>query len=252
MINGVAIRTSAFRLFFIGLAFLCMGTTNSRQISNSEFSQTLDPTALLQQAQNAPNAEIRKIQDRLRRIPLAEFNSSHQRKVQTLISKGGSRADEWILIAGFLGMCDYVQSIRYDYENGTDEKQAVNLALTRCGTPEKVASLLRNAKKIPVEDNFIYEVAPKLIYTRQKAILNYLFEIVMSDAKSCNSSGEYERAIPCAYRLIEMLAPAINQYPFGLSASGDLEQKDYKFALATIRRWYTKNKNTYQPNLESY
>jgi hypothetical protein len=68
-------------------------------------------------------------------------------------------------------------------------------------------------------------------------------EALNNDAKNCESANsDNTERIPCAYRIMEMLAPIIENYPLKQNASGDIETNDYPMALQTVREWFKINK----------
>ncbi len=92
-------------------------------------------------------------------------------------------------------------------------------------------------------DAVVYEIFPDLVYTRSQEAITYLVEALNSDAKNCESANaESEEKIPCAYRVMEMLAPVIENYPLKLSESDDIETTDYPGALQKVRDWFKVNK----------
>jgi hypothetical protein len=48
----------------------------------------------------------------------------------------------------------------------------------------------------------------------------------------------------CGYRMMEFLAPIIIDFPYGVTASGDLNTGDYESALLITRDWLKNNQNT--------
>ncbi len=125
----------------------------------------------------------------------------------------------------------------------------IQLALARMGDAEAIQFCLDIAKKIPVNTDYIYHLAPDLIYTRNKEIFNYLVEIIHSDKADCASSNpNVETKILCGYRIIEYMAPVIKEYPYKLHVSGDLDVDDYEKAMKNIRKFFKKKNGNYEIN----
>jgi len=125
----------------------------------------------------------------------------------------------------------------------------IQLALARMGDVEAIQFCLDIAKKIPVNTDYIYHLAPDLIYTRNKEIFNYLVEIIHSDKADCASSNpNVETKILCGYRIIEYMAPVIKEYPYQLHASGDLDVENYEKAMKNIRKFFKKKNGNYEIN----
>jgi hypothetical protein len=90
----------------------------------------------------------------------------------------------------------------------------------------------------------VYEVFPDLVYTRKREAIDYLIEALNSNSKNCESANaENAERIPCAYRVMEMLAPIIENYPLKRNESGDIETNDYPTALQKVKDWFKENKN---------
>ena len=104
--------------------------------------------------------------------------------------------------------------------------------------------MLAQIKQQPLNDDVVYELLPDLVYTRQKDALDYLVAIIQSDEKRCQSADpEAEQNIRCGYRVLELLAPVIADFPLTLDESGDLAVSDYPQALEEARRWLTEHED---------
>ena len=120
------------------------------------------------------------------------------------------------------------------------------------GNDEQTAWCVQKVKKAPVNSGLIANVLPDLIYTRQKEALDYCVELLFSDEKLCSSPNpDLSERIPCAYRIIEMLAPVIEGFPIKVNPSIGLESDDYPKTLQTVREWFKKNSN-YKINRETF
>ena len=127
--------------------------------------------------------------------------------------------------------------------NSPQIRWAALLALSRMGDATASQDILKRVKKAGINDDVVYDLFPDLIYTRNKELFAYLIEVLHSDEKNCTSAGENVSKIPCAYRVMEMLAPIIKDYPLTLDASGDVNTKDYAAALQTVRTWFKQHPN---------
>lgn len=97
-------------------------------------------------------------------------------------------------------------------------------------------------KKLPVNDDVVYQVFPDLIYTRQQEAIAYLVTALDSDATDCLSAdAERQTPISCGYRIMEQLAAIIEGYPLILGESGDIITGDYPAALNIVRKWFQIN-----------
>jgi hypothetical protein len=90
----------------------------------------------------------------------------------------------------------------------------------------------------------VYQIFPDLVYTRQRPIFEMLIVALNSDVRNCQSANaENLTKIPCAYRIMEMIAPAIEGFPYKLDESGDIDAENYQEALITVRDWFKGNRD---------
>jgi hypothetical protein len=120
-------------------------------------------------------------------------------------------------------------------------------ALARLGDQQAVDFMLNRVRSMGVSDDVVYELFPDLVYTRSFRAIRYLEEVLMSDDKRCDPpNGDSHTKITCAYRVMELLAPAIKDYPLTRSPSGDIAEKDYPKALDRVRAWFKEKDGTYE------
>jgi len=183
-----------------------------------------------------------------------DFSDVSRERITELFRSSENYFPEFIRLIGFLEAQKNTSNLQSLSQPGNDTRirWASLLALSRMGDASATADILKRVKKAGVNDDVVYDIFPDLIYTRNKDVFAYLLEILNSDEKNCESADtERGGKIPCAYRVMEMLAPVIKDYPLTLDASGDIKTKDYAAALKTVRDWfrqhpnYTILKNTY-------
>ncbi len=152
---------------------------------------------------------------------------------------------EYIKLIGFLELTQTRDDLRSLAQQGSASRQdrwAALLALARMGDSYATDDVIKRVSKLPVNDEVVYQIYPDLVYTRQKKIITLLIDQLNSDVKNCESAdAERPANIPCAYRIMEMLAPAIEGYPVKLDASGDIDAKDYTEALQKVRIWFKEH-----------
>jgi len=120
-------------------------------------------------------------------------------------------------------------------------------ALARLGDQQAVDFMLNRVRNLGVNDDVVYELFPDLVYTRSYRAIRYLEEVLMSDDKRCAPPrGDARTKITCAYRVMELLAPAIKDYPVTLSPSVDVAEKDYPKALDRVRAWFKTKDGNYE------
>ncbi|MFM9840586.1 MAG: hypothetical protein ACKVOQ_20125 [Cyclobacteriaceae bacterium] len=184
-------------------------------------------------------------------IFLTEFNKSDFSRVDqdtlyAIFKRKSSHLNALIRLMGYLE----IQSAKNDLfilsQNtsiGRKERWAAMLSLARMDDEQAATDVMRRVQRMPVTDAVVYEVFPDLIYTRRQEAINYLVEALNNDAKNCESANsDNTERIPCAYRVMEMLAPIIENYPLKQNASGDIETTDYPAALQKVREWFKVNK----------
>jgi hypothetical protein len=154
--------------------------------------------------------------------------------------------DKVIRLAGFLDLKNLAAELTPLTASGTPQqiRWAALLALVRMKDETAQQQLMSRVKRLPVNDDVVYQVFPDLIFSRDREAINYMVEIMQSDAKNCTSADvEREIPIPCGYRIMEQLAPVIKNFPVEMEEGGDIKTNDYLAALASVRYWFNKNKN---------
>jgi hypothetical protein len=216
--------------------------TNSRQADLRE-----DAVLKLLRGATDPNSGNAGLAlDYLTNFLSADFNKVAKDSLRNLFNRKGSHFDKIIKLAGFAGLTDLTENIRAFTQVGHSQqiRWAAILSLARMGDPSGIANMMTRVKKIGINDDVVYRIFPDLVYTKNREAFNYMIEAMESDAKNCLSpNAENEVAIPCGYRIMEQLAPAIENYPLELGESGDIKSDDYLASLAAVRYWFSQNKN---------
>ena len=79
-----------------------------------------------------------------------------------------------------------------------------------------------------------------------------LRRIAFQHKKLCQSPNpDLSEKIPCAYRIIELLAPVIENFPIKVDPAIGLESDNYPKTLQTVRNWF-KNNNNYKIKKDKY
>jgi hypothetical protein len=151
---------------------------------------------------------------------------------------------ELALLAGFVGAGKDVLYRRWlDPELPQKTKWSIALALARMGSREHTEFCMRQAVKAPVNSRMVSYLLPDLIYTRQREAIDFCLNIIKSDKKDCRSyNPDLSGEILCGYRVMELLAPAMADFPVRVDAAGVLEARSYDEALSTVRRWMEEEK----------
>ena len=190
----------------------------------------------------------------LQSFSVADFDSESRSLIAgRLKNPNMPHYDALVLLAGFIGVGNNELLALYrNPDLPVRKKWNIALALARMGNDEQTAWCVQKVKKAPVNSGLVANVLPDLIYTRQKAAIDYCVELLFSDEKLCSSPNpDLSERIPCAYRIIEMLAPVIENFPVKVNPSVGLESDDYPKTLQMVREWFKKNSD-YKLNKEIF
>jgi hypothetical protein len=165
--------------------------------------------------------------------------------------------DLLIRITGLAGitdlMYDYADMIRQKKYADNKIRWALHIALARFGDQQEVDYCVSKAKQAKISDDVIYDLLPDLAYIRSKDTFDFMLDIIMSDEKNCSSSNpDSDAKILCAYRVIKLVAPYINDFPVKIDKAGNPATKNYDQMLNTVRQWINTNRTTYTLNTELY
>lgn len=181
----------------------------------------------------------------LTRFHRNDFTPSAKDSLAVLARSEREPRDQFIRLAGFLQLRDLTPLIRKWTRAGTPTpvRWASFLALARLGDAEAAADILKRVARLPVNDDVVYRVFPDLLYTRHPQLVAYTVNALLSDEKNCLSAdAEREIAIPCGYRIMELLAPIIDGYPLEVESTGDIKTDNYRAALTTVQQWFRNHK----------
>lgn len=181
----------------------------------------------------------------LRQFTSSDFNKEAKEKIVARLRVNTMRKDELIKIAGFAGCTNATALIRTAFINNTSEKKkvqwAAHLALARMGDTASFNYCLARIKSEPPSDNVVWYLFPDLVYTKNPEGIRYMLDQVLSDEKKCSSPNpSKEVKIICAFKVMEVVAPAIKNFPLPVD-DGDLEIDNYDEALAKVRDWINTN-----------
>jgi hypothetical protein len=175
-----------------------------------------------------------------------DFTKSNKDSLHSLLKNKSAHIDVVMKLIGYLEMHEVSNelfALSQDGAMGRKERWTSMLALARMGDGQAAGDIMNRVKRMPLTDAVVYEVFADLVYTRNREVIAYLIEALNSDSKNCESANaDSNQKIPCAYRVMEMLAPVIENYPLKLSESSDIETTDYPGALQKVRNWLKEQK----------
>ena len=117
---------------------------------------------------------------------------------------------------------------------------------------EAIDYLVSKLQTAPVGDDFVYDIVPDLIYTRQQPVFEFIEGIINSEELNCQSADPDSNAkILCGYRVLEYIAYAIDNFPIAVDDYGVAIINNYENALSEVRRWFVDNPN-YQLKKDIY
>ena len=182
---------------------------------------------------------------------LNDFNSSDfDNKAKSAINKLLNKKKMFhrkklAMLAGNIGAGkEAMQKKLLDKRVSNDTKWAYSLALARQGSAKHINYCMNQISEIPVNNNLITYIIPDLVYTKQREMIDYCISLVFRDTKDCFSPNpDKPEYILCAYRVLELIAPVIADFPYQTDATGTLNTDDYDKALTVARKWLTDNPN---------
>ncbi len=152
----------------------------------------------------------------------------------------------FFLLAGWLGRTDALYAVPQAYRHSLSNKNDYDMAMLRAGVPSYVDRLQSLIPALTVDDNFVYRLGPALLYTKRREAIDFFLAEILEDKRNCKvAEAHSEGRINCAYRLLEMIAPIIQDFPLKLRTSGDLATDDYPSALEIAREWIRNHSNDY-------
>jgi len=184
-------------------------------------------------------------------IPLQFFDGKIKNRLASIVLEKPPHFSKLIRL---VGKADVIQLLSYfemalqnKKELSASEIWSVNLVLARWGDEERAKSCLESIKRLGLSDEVIFRLVPDLLYMQQRIVFDYLFEVILKDELLCTSTDpDNEVAINCAYRLMEYVAPHIQNFPLKLTSSTELDVENYEEALLKTRAWIEMNQQTYQ------
>jgi hypothetical protein len=188
----------------------------------------------------------------------ANFDTEARIKLAQMARQANtSHYDMLVRITGMAGitdlMYDYADMIRQKKYADNKIRWALHVALARLGDQQEVGYCVSKAKQAKVSDDVIYDLLPDLAYIRSKDAFDFMLDIIMSDETNCSSSNpDSDAKILCAYRVIKLVAPYINDFPVKTDKAGDMVTKNYDQMLHTVRQWINYNRATYTLNTQIY
>jgi hypothetical protein len=178
----------------------------------------------------------------LTRFALEDFDTQAKDTLYHLLLLKPYHYEDVVKLAGFVNPKKCLQLFQDNLANDSllkpKDKWVIRLALARMGDTAAAKYCLDKIKSQPLNDNVVTWLFPDLVYTRQPEAIQYLLGQILTDAKVCNSpSPETDEKTICAFKIMELVAPVITNFPLPADKYGDLDIGNYNEALLTVRNW---------------
>ncbi|MDA3891172.1 MAG: hypothetical protein PF517_05855 [Salinivirgaceae bacterium] len=187
---------------------------------------------------------INQNMDYLKQFPIEAFNSKAKDEIKKLlILPKYLQFSDIYLIAAFLQIGrEPIYKLLLSDNTPQKFKWKLQLALARLGDPKTIGDVMKNAHTLTTDDKVVAYLVPDLIYTRQKPAIDYCIAIINEKESNCSSpNAESSAKMVCGYRVMELIAPVIVDFPLVTDASGTVVTNSYPQALEQTRKWFEEN-----------
>jgi len=180
----------------------------------------------------------------LEEFPQSAFGEQAKNVIVSHLNQPNSpHFDRLVLLAGFVGTGqNELLRLSMNEDLPVRRRWNITLALARMGSESALQSAVERVMRAPINSGMVSFLLPDLVYTRQKAALDYAVELLFIDEKLCQTANpDLSGAILCAYPIIELIAPAIVGFPIEIDPRIGIETDDYEKMLETVRQWFLQN-----------
>ncbi len=176
-----------------------------------------------------------------------DFSEISKKLLINYLSESQDIYKNTVRIVGFLDMDEQISKLQDLLNDTILQKESVRwevqLTLARLGDEDMISYCTKLSRSKGVNDRIIHFLLKDLVYTRQKQAFDYLLDILYSDAKNCRPANpDLYDPIVCGYRIMELLAPATEDFPFETyPGTSQLKADNYDDALETVRKWFREH-----------
>lgn len=183
------------------------------------------------------------------KFPKSAYSTNTKVHIRKYLLTQPQYLEKWLLLAGF-AIDDPMLILQVlEGQKSASIQQAGKLALVRMGDEIKTKAFLKAIKRIPIQDQFVYDIAPLAIYTRNRKVIQYLVDIIVENLGNCYpADAEIGGQISCGYRLVELLGPILQDFPQEIKE--EFSNADAKEQLSAARRWLRANRKRLRINRE--
>lgn len=177
----------------------------------------------------------------LNKFPRSVYSTKTKLHIQEYLLTQPQNLDRWLLLAGFSTDNPVPILQILEAQKSRSIQQAGKLALVRMGDEARTQAFLKAIKRIPVQDQFVYDIAPLAIYTRNKKVIQYLVDVIIENRGKCHpADAETSGQISCGYRLVELLGPVLLEAPEEMEK--EFSNADAEEQLRAAIRWLKANR----------
>ncbi len=174
-----------------------------------------------------------------------DFNESAKQALLNALENKVAHYSSLVKILGFvnpLGMDPILIRLANTDSLSNEIKWSVKLAQARTGNVSAENFVLNKISRFDVNDRFMFNILPSVVYIKTKGVANLLRDIILDDAKNCQSADmEQDEAILCGFQAMEYLAGMLQNFPVAVDEDGYLQTDDYNGALQQVRDWLSAN-----------
>jgi hypothetical protein len=153
-----------------------------------------------------------------------------------------------VLLLGFVGRADdadYLNAMATLYPLSKEENYYKQLAQVRLKNAKATEEYLIKFKSMSIDDNFVTNLLKDAVYTRNMDLIQSLLLSCLSGELNCYSANNDATAmIPCAYRILEALAPIIQGFPVKIDRTGEIVG-DPQAELEKAKTWIQAHQNDF-------
>ncbi|ADR22190.1 hypothetical protein MATR_01700 [Marivirga tractuosa] len=220
----------------------------------SRFAQVSDDEAV---KQKAIDQQINALNDKDRGIAgnaisaMTNFNNTiftedQKTRILSQLDAETPHFNDFVKLIGFLQIKSAIPKLEsfLTVKKNAVTRWNIRLALARMGDENAIDYISKRLQKAPINDALAYDIVPGLVYTRQPTIFEFLETQIQSNEANCSvPNPNSNQKITCAYRIMEALPHAIEDFPIPTDEFGELMVSDYEKALQDLRRWFNENES---------
>ncbi len=182
-------------------------------------------------------------------FPGFHFSSAVKNQIASYVINATTPFEEIALLAARLNLKDLVPHFEHLLQTQTFEPKkewVIRIVLGRMGDADAADWCIRQVQNIGMNDLVVFELLPDLVFMNYKPAVDFLLQTIMKDERNCSSPNpDSNTSINCAYRILELVAPIIVDFPVEVDEYGELLTNDYKESLVQAREWIVRNQDNY-------